>query len=333
MAINSYDSPASFAPRVDSMGGALGGMWAQEQQANYRDAVQRSNELKALAMQQEQNKMTDYGLDQPVREAERLAKIAGFQSDVTNKPQIQAGLASLGRSQVAGEKDRDRLAASEAQGKISDEQLKQWQRPVELMSTLGPSLIDESVPMLQRLTMYDNFRQQHPEMHLPEKYDVGTIAGHVKTATAVKKIMQDRDLAKQQGMDAAHMERTRAEIKGRADVEAMKERAKATAVAQAQAKVESTEKEINRLELKAAKGPLSEQEKALLERLYVNWNTAQAMKAIGQGMAPQIMNRLPTTPGALGQAAGSMVQGAREAVGAPAGPKQLGNGWTVQEVK
>jgi len=324
MSTNNYNSPASLAPEIGfKPDGFLGGMWAGQRNNDYRQAIDQSNLMQALSARQEMDKLQEYGANSPVREAERLSKIAGFNANASSIGDIQGGLAAQGRTQQqtqAGDVEQ-KLAGWRSKMGV-DEQAK-IDRQMANMVGIGETLFnspghDTLEGQMQRDQLLKQFKTKYPDLGLPDSWSNESeqkIFQQYQHAKTLQQIKQKEDLAKAQLQSATTLQAHEMDNATRIEQEGMKERAAKEKVDNAQAKIESTEKEINKLRaIEARVGSLTPAQAGHLKKLEIDRDTALAMKAIAQGLPPQILNQGSTTGQGLGGAVGGMVQGARQAV-------------------
>ena len=324
MANIAYDSPSSLDPKTGFQPqGFLGGMqWGQRNQ-DYRSAVESSQLMKALGAMEEVNKLQDYQTNAPVRDAERLSKIAGFNADAATVGDIKGGEAATGRLKTA--QAPAQLENQLAQWKASQSKWKQEDidRHSNNMEAIGESLFstpghDTLAGQAERQAMLDQYRQLYPDLGLPTQWNAEgeqKMFRQYQMAKTLKQLKQKEELAKTQLTSETQLRGHEIDAASRLEVEQAKLKAKA----EAEAKVGSIDVEINKLLAKQAKtGSLTPGEQAQLKQLQNDRIAAQAAKMVAYGLPPQILNQGPTTPEALGGAARAMAQGANNA--APSTP-------------
>jgi hypothetical protein len=298
-------------------------MWAGQNMNDYRNAIAHSNQMKALGLQEEQNKLADYSANQPVREAERLSKTAGFNNDVKYKGDILAGQAQTGREQVALGPERIKNQLSQWMASQSKWKQEEIDRHSNNMEAFGESLFnvpghDTLEGMSIKAALYKQLRKQYPDPSLPEEYSPEAeqkVFQQYQMAKTMKQIAQERELAKVRAQGQTSLAGHEIDAASRLEVEKLKLKQKQ----EAEQKVGSIDVEINKLRAKAAKngGVLSPAEQLQLNQLIQDRIGAQAAKMVAYGLPPQILNQGATTPEAIGAAAQSMARGANAAPATP----------------
>lgn len=243
MANISYDNPASLAPKIGfEPNGFLGGMWSGQRNADYTQAIQQSNLMKALGARQGMNELNDYEQNAPVRENERLAKIAGYQNDVKYKGDIMAGQAAAGRKTAA--MITPEMENTLAQYRANNSQWKQQEidRQAQAMNLFGESVgwsPDSNSPQLpghdslegqmSRDQLLKKFKEQYPDLGLPDAWGPDTenkLFQRYQIARTLKNIKQKDELAKTELQQSTTLKAHEMDNATKLEQERIKERAR-----------------------------------------------------------------------------------------------------------
>lgn len=332
MANISYDNPASLAPKIGfEPNGFLGGMWSGQRNADYTQAIQQSNLMKALGAKEEMNKLNDYEQNAPVRDSERLAKIAGYQNDVKYKGDIMAGQAATGRKTAA--MITPEMENTLAQYRANNSQWKQQEidRQAQAMNLFGESIgwsPDSNSPQLpghdtlegqlSRDQLLKKFKEQYPDLGLPDAWGPDTenkLFQRYQIARTLKNIKQKDELAKTELQKQADLQAKQLTAASNEKIQAAHDEARITAARTASERAQTLEKRLDQLmEQKFTKPQTwTPQNESHLQAIQRERDLALAAKAAALGVTTGIMGGGQVTPGQLGTDAAGIVQGARQA--------------------
>ena len=191
----SFDNASSLAPKIGfEPDGFLGGMWAGQRNNDYRQAVEQSNLMKALAAKEQMDKLQEYNTNAPVRDAERLSKIAGFDASAATIGDKLGGEAASGRVLMGTAPSKIAEQNATSGGKIDDAMLAKFGKAAKVMAEYGPMLTDENTPVFQRMAIHDKLKQQFPGM-LPEQFDPNAFKQNMEMSRSILKQIGERENA------------------------------------------------------------------------------------------------------------------------------------------
>ena len=319
MANITYDSPSALAPKIDfAPDGFLGGMWARQRQNDYRQAVEQSNLMKALAAKEEMNKLQEYGQNAPVRDAERLSKIAGFNSNAATIGDIQGGQAAQGRmtAQTAPQKMEYELA----QWKASQSKWKQEDidRHANSMEAVGETLFnspghDTLEGQAERDSLLKKFKSQYPDLGLPDTWSPEAekqVFQRYQIAKTLKSIKMKEELAKTEASKSADLEGRRITAASNEKIQAAHDATKLEAARTASQRAQTLEKRLDALlEEKFIKpNTWNAQKEAFLLAITKERDLALAAKAAALGITTGMMAGGTINPTQMGTDASKMIQ-------------------------
>lgn len=329
MANISYDSPASLAPTIGFQpNGFLGGMWAGQRNDNYQQAVDQSNLMKAMAAKEQMNQLNDYNANAPVRDAQRLSQIAGFNANAANIGNIQAGQGAIGQAQQL-------TAMPEAQQKIKQwlQSQKEWKqedvvRQATNMSAVGDTLFnipggDTLEGQAQRQQTLQKLKQQFPDLELPDQWNQQT----------EQQVFQKYQMAKTLHQVALQDAVTKEKVKGEYDlagrsitadsnekIQAAHDSARLQVARDADARVKSFEGEISKL-LTVPPEQRTPAQRQHLAELQHERDIASAARMSALGITYGMLGNGSVTPTQVGTDAVATVNAIRKA-GNPNNPVQ-----------
>jgi chemotaxis protein histidine kinase CheA len=210
MANINYDSPTSFRNDIGfKPDGFLGGALFNEHENDYRQATQASQAMKGLSYLEEQNKMKDYNLDEPVRASKRLSDMAT--NDATSKyiGDIKGGEAALGQVNMQTIKQQvGEQVLKLASGQRKEDQDKFRQHLTDI-DELAPVLNTLKPNDLKDKAKYDYIREKKPDLGLPEEYNPSELRHRTFVASAYMDAKAKRDQAAEMAKQAEETKRAK----------------------------------------------------------------------------------------------------------------------------
>lgn len=324
MPTTTYDSPSSLRPEIGfKPDGFLGGMWADQNMNDYRQAVEQSNLMKALSAKQEMNKLNDYNLDAPVREAERLSKTAGFNASASTIGDIKGGEAADAQvktgtvgSRIADENQTVVNKVMDYRAKLSTEKQTDFDRSMNMMNLLGPSLIDPNTSPLELHSRYESMKTQHPDLQLPEQYDPTAIKKHVQLAQSVQKEKERQTLIKETEQTSREAANHEADNISREKIARQTRDWHIEVANRAQGNVKTYQAQITKLmdKLNSSKQPGSKviftpEDQTQLDDTREQVMTEKSLAAVSAAVPSLIMQGQNVTPEAIGNVVRGIVSG------------------------
>ncbi len=217
-----YSNPSGMAPSIGwkPEGFLAGGMY-QDQEADYRRAMELSNVLQNLGVRQKGAEVQNYLADQSLRDAQRGLGVA----KATAETPIQGDLAA---AQAAEARAKSTVAPSNAETTVYENRAKRQAHAEELVSNYLNANLEQNKdnPTAAMLAWRDQIVPQLERQTgepLPPEFRTMGYQQMLMVSDALTRNAATRRAMLQQGQkDTAHMARTQAEVAGRLGVAEVK---------------------------------------------------------------------------------------------------------------